>query len=257
MGAVISWVNALERSGAVLDATSEAGGLGVRSVLSPTIAEVWRSNEGGAATHRIEIDLAAHLPLRLFAFAAPRDGVLPGAGATWRVRVSNGSMGASEALNSGELPATGSTGTAAYLGPAGVTGRFVQFSFYGVAGDPYWQIGRLWAGDALVTRSGASYGWQRGVMDTGASERSALSGVRNIQRGAVARTLDFTLATLRPDEAEVMDRIGLALGTTGQAFVSPLSTLQHGMFGRFSAPLGPAHRAHPIYSARIAFEEDL
>ncbi|SHJ31249.1 hypothetical protein SAMN02745194_02282 [Roseomonas rosea] len=257
MGAVISWVNALERSGAVMSATSEAGGLGVRSVLSPTIAEVWRSNEGGAATHRIEIDLAAHLPLRLFAFAAPRDGVRPGAGATWRVRVSNGSMGASEALNSGVLQADGPTGTAAYLGPAGVTGRYVQFSFYGVAGDPYWQIGRLWAGDTLLVESGIAMGWQRGAVDTGSSERSPLSGVRNTQRGAVARRLDFSFPRLTPAEAEALDQIALDVGTTGQAFVSPFDGNKPAMFGRFTSPPDPAQVRHQRFSARITFEEDL
>ncbi|WP_424138680.1 hypothetical protein [Roseomonas chloroacetimidivorans] len=255
MGAVFSWVNALEGAGVSLSASSEAPGLGVQSVLSTTIADVWRSDLGGSATHRIGANLGAAKPLRVFAAAMPRDGVLPGPGATWRVRVSNVAIGQSEVLNSGVLPADGGRGTLAFLAPATVSGRYVQFSFYGAASDPYLQLGRVWAGEALVTQRNPSYGWQRGVLDTGSSERAAISGVRSVQRGAVARTLAFDLL-LTGAEADALDRIALAAGTSGQILAAPFDNMGRAMFGRLAAPLAPSQTSKPAFTTKVSLEED-
>ncbi|MBP0493035.1 hypothetical protein [Roseomonas indoligenes] len=256
--AVIAWRNAAEAAGVSLSASSEASGLGVQSLLTPTIGEVWRSNTGGAVTHSVGLDLGTQVPLRLFGIGAPRDGVLPGTGAAWRVRLSNVGIGSSEVLNRGSLSLDLRRGVVGLLLPAALTARYVQFSFSGVAGDPYLQLGRIWAGDALVPAKGIAFGWQRGVGDAGTIERAPVSGVSNAQRGATYRTLDFDLAYLTEDEAFALDDAGLALGTTRQAFISPLnSDFRHAMFGKFATPPPPAQPSHRLFTAHITFQEDL
>ncbi|MBP0492096.1 hypothetical protein [Roseomonas indoligenes] len=256
--AVIAWRNAAEVAGVSLSATSEASGLGVQSLLTPTIGEVWRSNTGGAVTHAVGIDFGAQVPLRFFAAGAPRDGVLPGTGAAWRVRLSNVAPGNSEILNQGGMSLDLRRGVVGLLLPAALSARYVNILFSGVAGDPYLQLGRIWAGDVLVTTRAVGYGWGRGFGDAGTVERAPASGVLNAQRGAVYRSLNFDLPTLTPANALMLDEVALALGTTGQGFVSPLNDdLRHGMFGRFTAPPAPAQPNLRVFKAQITFQEDL
>jgi hypothetical protein len=256
VGIVLSWQNAAEAVGVSLSASSEALGLGVQSLLTPTIAEVWRAGVGGATAHSLALDLGATVPLRVVAIAAPRDGVLPGAAATWRVRAGS-SAGGSQVFDSGTVALDMRRGVAACLLPAGMAARYVTVTITGAAGDAYLQLGRLWAGDALVTAHNIAYGWGRGPFDVGNSERASLSGVRTIQRGATGRTLNFDLPMLSAAEAASLDDAALAVGTTGQAFLSPLETMAHAMFGHFTTPPAPAQPGFNRYSARIAFEEDL
>ena len=82
MGILLGWQNLLEQAGVVLAASSEAPGLGIRSVLTLQIAEVWRSGAWGAATIDIDADLGSPQPINVVALAAPRDGLLPSAEAT-------------------------------------------------------------------------------------------------------------------------------------------------------------------------------
>jgi hypothetical protein len=256
MGAVFSWVNALERAGVSITATSEAAGLGVQSVLTTTIADIWRTAAGGAGTRQINVDLGSARPLRAFAAAAPRDGLLPGAGATWRIRVSNVAIGNSEVLDSGPLPSDNWRGTMAFLAPAAVSGRYLRFSFTGVAGDPYLQLGRLWAGEALVTNRNPAYGWQRSAIDAGSVERAPVSGVSSVQRGAIARVLSFDLKTNGAD-ADAFERIDLEAGLTGQMLISPFEDMARALFGRLAGPLAPANPNFNVYTANVAVQESL
>jgi hypothetical protein len=257
VGIVLSWQNAAEAVGVSLSASSEAMGLGVQSLLTPTIADVWRSGIGGAGPFYLQVDFGASVPIRVVGIAAPRDGVLPGAGATWSVYGSNTTPGTANAFLSASQPLDMRRGTAARLLPSGTAARYLTVAITGVAGTPYLQLGRLWAGDALVTAQNVEFGWGRGVLDAGNSERAALSGVRTIQRGAVARTLDLQASRLSANEADVLDTAALAVGTTGQALLSPTESMAHAMFGRFTMPPGPTEPFLNWFTARIAFEEDL
>jgi hypothetical protein len=88
MGILLGWQNLLERAGVVLAASSEASGLGIRSVLTPQIAEVWRSGAWGATTIDIDADLGSVQPINVVAIAAPRDGLLPSGAATVALQAS-------------------------------------------------------------------------------------------------------------------------------------------------------------------------
>jgi hypothetical protein len=257
VGVVLAWSNAAEAAGVSLSASSEALGLGIGSVLERTIGNVWRSGVGGAVSHVLATTLPAVVPVRVVAIAAPRDGVLPGAGATWRVQASAVEAGAAEAFDSGVQALGMRRGVAAQLLPAGVSARYVTVTVTCAAGDPYLQLGRLWIGDALVTERNPSYGWQRGVLDAGRSDRAAISGVRNVERGARARTLDFEIAMLTEAEAAAVDEAALAVGTTEQVFIDPIAGEGFSMFGHFTQPLAPAQPNFAERTVRITFEEDL
>jgi hypothetical protein len=256
VGIVLSWQNAAEAVGVSLSASSEALGLGVQSLLTPTVADVWRSGVGGAVEHTLSADLGATVPLRVVAIAAPRDGALPGSAATWRVRAGSTARG-SQVFDSGTVALDMRKGVAASLLPAGKLARYVTVTITGAAGDAYLQLGRLWAGDALVTARGIAYGWSRSSYDAGMTERAALSGVRTIQHGAKGRVLDLTTPSLTAAEADTLDTAVVTVGTTGQVFLSPVEDMLRAMFGHFTAEPAVSQTLPNRFSTRFAFEEDL
>jgi hypothetical protein len=82
MGILLSWTNLVEGVGVNLAANSEAAGLGLRGLLTPQISEIWRSAGWGATAITLDVDLGSAQGFKLIALAAPRDGLLPSAGAT-------------------------------------------------------------------------------------------------------------------------------------------------------------------------------
>ena len=85
MGILLSWSNLAEAEAVNLSVDSEAPGLGLRAVLTPQIAEVWRSNAWGATAINLRVDLGEARSIGAIAVASPRDGLLPGAASTLRV----------------------------------------------------------------------------------------------------------------------------------------------------------------------------
>lgn len=259
MAVVIAHRSLAEAPGAELYATSEAAGLGVRALLTPQIADVWRSGAwGGTINHFFDFGVVRQ-GIRLIAFAAPRDGVLPSAEAQWRIIGSAVSNQGTGALDTGLMPIVMPRGVLAFMPAAPFAARYVRVSFVAGPSDSYLQLGRAWISEALVTRGAVAYGWARGAGDTGASERAARSGVRYASRGAIYRTRTLSLPNLRVDEAVALEEIRLAAGNTGQLFVSPFDTqlATEGMFGRLTEPLASEQSSHLRHRATLTIEEDL
>jgi hypothetical protein len=259
MAVVISPGNACEAAGAEISVSSEVAGLGARSLLTPQIADIWRSAPVAPGnTVTIRVDFGGVLPdLRFVGLAAPRDGVLPGAGATIRVTASATALDGAEALDTGTVPWGMAKGVWGCLAPP-FSARWVRFTLTAGATDTYLQLGRLWVGPALLTAGSISYGWQRNAADMGSSERAGRSGVRYAGRGAIYRTQTMTLPALRHDEAETLETIRLAVGNTGQIFAAPFDSRigETGIFGRFANPPGSEQHLFSRHRATITIEED-
>jgi hypothetical protein len=262
VGALLSWINAAELPPAEISTTSEANGLGIRSVLTPQIADVWRSGAvSTGAIIRIRVDLGlVRTDLRFVGVAAPADGVLPGADAKMRFVASAIAVDGEEAANSGLLPMDmRATGVWGWVAPSTFTARYLQWRIQVGAADTYIQLGRLWAGPALVSSRGISYGQARGAIDAGSSEVAGLSGVRYATRGAVRRKASWAFPALLESEADALDDAARAVGTTGQVFAAPFQERlsKTGMFGHFTTPPAPAASRFQRWSADIDIEEDL
>lgn len=418
MGILLSWRNLVDDPATVLSVSSEAPGLGLRNVLTPQVAEVWRSGAWGASFVTMDADLGAVRQINLIAFAAPRDGRLPGASATVQVQASAqaplsaanlqpdgssiaptggnfvitgavtdlgavpGPTGAAGARRLGSTAANGAgvwigrtprlsvVGGALYrlslwarsvgapttrgsllttdeftvsvggvsqrrvtgpamvgnldsqwrlftrtfaplsttthaqvffaeawtagaeievadvsirrigdaldldaqpfgLSPLGVwawastapiSARYLRWTFAGGAADAYLQLGRVWAGPALITLRPAAYGHAMAASDPGFGGRAGLSGLRVAQRGTAFRAMRFSAPTLTSAEAAQVHEAALAVGTTGQVFAARhhLDLAGTGMFGAFTgAPPAPERVAHNLWRADFAIEEDL
>jgi len=415
MGILLGWQNLLEQAGVVLAASSEASGLGIRSALTPQIAEVWRSGTWGATTIDIDADLGSTQSLGVVALAAPRDGLLPSSGATVALQASASAAPSRTNLQanpSNIVPGGGTwgigantTNLGAVAGPAGGTGarrigsasttgasvfiarssllavaggmpyrlsvwcrsnataptrgttltideyngptfsrrsvgpgisgavsstwrqfsrvatllstttqiqvylaegfqtgaeievadvsivrlaesietgaqplglspwglwgwcsaspvaaRYLRLSFTGTAADAYLQLGRLWAGPALITSRAAAYGHSVGATDPGSSSRVGVSGLRVAQRGTAYRVQQFSAPLLTTAEATQLQQAALAVGSTGQVIAARnhLDLAGSAMFGAFSGSPPATQRVTPAYwRADFQIEEDL
>jgi hypothetical protein len=260
VGAILAWENAAAGAAAEISTTSEAAGLGIRSVVTPQIADVWRSGLWtGGNTISITVNLGVvRSDLRLFLLAWPRDGVQPSAAA--RVRLAAASSAGVEVFNSGLLPlVTAGTGLWVFLAPAAITAQFVTFTFTSGAADRYLQIGRVWVGPALVSSRAVSYGQSRGYIDAGSNERAGVSDIRYAMRGAVRRRVQWSFPGLPEADALALDSLALMAGTTGQVFGSPFEAMpaRDGVLGHFTETPAPKLATFRRWSSDISIEEDL
>ena len=262
MGILLSWSNLAEGSAANLAVSSEAAGLGLRAVLTPQISDIWRSTAWGATTINLRVDLGSVQSLGLIAIAAPRDGLLPSAGATVRLTADASTLDGGAALDTGSQSlgtAMASFGLWAWVSSPAVTARYLRLQLTGAASDAYLQLGRLWVGPALITTRQASYGYSLGASDPGSNARAPLTGVRDVQRGRPYRTLAFTGDTLTTAEAAQVEQASLAAGSTGQVFAARLHTdpARTGCFGVFSRAPTLTRVANALWRADFSLEEDL
>lgn len=255
MGALLSWVNRLDRG--TVSASSFVTGLEASALLSPQINDVWRSQTWNASTVTISATLAGSFPVNVVAVAAPRDGALPTGACTIRIKAGS-SAGSSTALDTGSLSFTLSPwGVWGWRSVAGVTAQYWTIEVTGVASNPFLDLGRLWIGPALITSRGYAFGASRGGRDPGTVSRSALTGTRYARLGRTFRVERMALPALTSAEATQVEAMAAAVGTTGQVFAARSdASLGEGIFGGFTEPPAVV-RAYPqVWTSDLQIEED-
>jgi len=210
-----------------------------------------------AGQTRLDVNLGQDVACRLLLLAAPRDGVLPVAGSSWRAIGYSAAGGVVH--DSGELPLEPAPrGRWPYVLPAAVVARRWRLVFRFGAGQPYAQFGRLYIGPAVVTSKATGYGLQRGASDLGSSQRSSGSGARYPARAVTLQQRSWRLPSLSAADAQALDDVGLEVGTTGQVFAAPsiLNPARDGVLGVLRAALAPRHDNFIFWSADVSIEED-
>lgn len=259
MGAVLSWKNWAEQSGASLTVSSEATGLGPRGMLTPQVQNYWRSGTWNNVTNVvIDLDFGTSRAAKIIAFAAPRDGLLPPTGATVAITASVSSQSGTDALN---LTAASFTlnpwGVWGWRSATGITARYVRLTFVGTVSSTYLQLGRLWVGDGLVTTDSYAYGHARSFRDPGLSSRAGLTGVRYATRGLPYRVERIAFPILTESEASSIITASSEVGTTGQVFFAREEDyLGEGLFGQFSDVPVVNRELEDLWTTDFQIEED-
>ncbi len=259
MGAVLSWKNWAEQTGASLTVSSEATGLGPRGMLTTQVQDVWRSGTWNNVTSvTVDIDLGTSRAIKTIAFAAPRDGVLPPTGSTVALRASMSSQTGTDALNVAAATFTlNPWGVWAWRSVAGITARYVRITFVGTVSSNYIQLGRVWVGDALITQYSYAYGHGRSFRDPGATSRAGITGIRYATRGIPYRVERIGFPILTQTEASTLVSAVGEVGTTGQVFFAREEEyLGDGMFGTFSEVPVVNRQLEDMWTTDFQIEED-
>lgn len=259
MGTVLSWKNWVSQSG--VEVTTSSNQLGPGGLLTPQIQDVWRSATWNSTNNAvITVDLKEARTIRLIAFAAPRDGLLPSSGATVAITASNVSTSGSEVLN---LTAATFTldpwGVWGWRSVAGISARYVRITLVGtgVASNSYIQLGRLWIGDALITQYSYTYGQGRSFRDPGINSRAGITGIRYASLGLPYRVERISLPILSQAEGNSIVTAGGEVGSSGQIyFAREEEYLGEGLFGHFSEVPAVNRQLEDMWTTDFQIEED-
>lgn len=248
MPSLVSGTSWADLPGVSIDTDSEAEGLGVRSLLTPVLGDVWRTTGSGdvPGERRLSVDLGVRRPVRVIALQAPRDGLLPEAGATIEVSISGNAAG-SNGLGFRDVPLDMSRGYWTWTFDATLQVRYVQIVL--ISSQPYLQFGRLWVGDAMVTQSLAESGYEPAVSDAPGEP--------------TRRRVQFTLPGLTQTLADQLEGIGLDAGTQRQILAIPRVERadKTAVFGKFTTIPAPKPRSAwnqggRLHTATLSVMED-
>jgi hypothetical protein len=234
-----------DEAGCIIATDSEVEGLGVRSLLTAMLAEVWRLGTG--PTHTLDLTLAGPRAVRVLVLYAPRDGVLPD-GATITARLSSAALGGTDA-GTITAPLSMPQGYWCWVLPAAATARYLRLTITGGA-EPYLQFGRLWLGDALVN----DRFWSDGEFDP---------GVFDSVSDPTRRRFQIALTALLRSQAEALEDIGLQVGTQAQLLAIPRTDRANrsAVLGKLTAIPAPQPRQAwsqdgQLYRATLAIQEE-
>lgn len=274
------------REGTITSSQAFAASAPLANLKTRRLGQRARSTAGSGASFRLSVDLGQPRLLGMCGLLAPDDMVtdfeeaglegVPGA----RVELSNVSTAGSEVwrgLTVGTryalaVPGSGTTRTL-------LAARYVSFVFR--SGVAHWSCGRLWASQVWWPTDGVDFGWQDGVIDTGAN-RILRGGANNPRRGVILDTLSTTYSSLqRGDVYALPGSTGLPLktvlrtvGNTGEVIAVPrgLGSISPtgwagrstqwvddlAIYGRITSDLAAAiqHTDADNYSASLAFVEE-
>lgn len=149
----------------------------------------------------------------------------------------------------------------------------IQCGWGRLDGAAYYEIGRLWAGDALVLPAGVDGGWASGFDDPGKLDISAGLQAYESQR-ARPRTMRLSLSGLAALDAfgfsetanTAVERASLQglqmyAGCTGEIIVLPRTSTslwmrRIGIYGHLAQTFDIQHQAGPNYSAELSVVEE-
>jgi hypothetical protein len=249
MPSLVSGTSWADQPGVSIDTDSEAEGLGVRSLLTPVLGDVWRTTGSGdvPGQRRLSVDLGVRRPVRVIALQAPRDGLLPEAGATIEVSISGNAAGSS-GLGFLAAPLAMPVGYWIWTLDATLQVRYVQIIL--ISTQSYLQFGRLWIGDAMLTPSYvAESGYDPAVSDAAGEP--------------TRRRVQFTMPGLTEALADQLEGIGLDAGTQRQILAIP--RVERGdrtaVLGKLTAIPAPKPRSAwnqggQMHTATLSIQED-
>jgi hypothetical protein len=249
MPSAVSGFSWADLPGVSIDTDSEAEGLGVRSLLTPVLGDVWRTPSSGdvSGERRLSVDLGVRRSVRVIALQAPRDGLLPEAGAIIEVSISGQTAGSS-GLGFRAAPLDMSRGYWTWTFDATLQVRYVKIVLQ--SSQPYLQFGRLWIGDAMFTPSYvAESGFEPAVSDAAGEP--------------TRRRVQFTMPGLTQDMADQLEGIGLDVGTQRQILAIP--RVERGdrtaVLGKFTTIPAPKPRSAwrqggQLHTATLSVMED-
>lgn len=255
---ILSWVNHVDRAGAVLTASQQAGDLSVANLANPIVGRRWRTTD---LTGWGQVDFGAEVTVGVLALRLPRDTALPAGGSiAHALDPDGGTAGAGAAYSSGSVALGIADGYGYHVDvlPAPVTARTWRFTF-AVLGVTFLDVGRAWAGEAWRPSHGISFGYEDEWADLSRVSRSERSGAEFADPRARQRLFAFGLDGLDEDEANDVREMQRIAGTSQQVLLvkDPAAWSTETILGRLAASTPIRHRDMPVFSKAFTVRESL
>lgn len=230
----LSWVNHVDASGAIITASSTAGDLSASNLADTIIGKRWRTT---VLTAHVDIDWGADKTVGVLALRFPRDTTFPTSGSiTHQLDADGGTAGAGAAYDSGAISigAADGYGYHVHVLATAVSARYWRFTFSGVTGLPYIDVGRAWAGEAWSPTYGVSFSDEDEWEDLSAVSIAERSGSEYVDERPRRRRRAFELDALSISEGDDLREMGRIVGVSRQIlFVfDPTAPAKHTILGR-------------------------
>lgn len=236
MPALLSWVNWLDRSAAIITASTQAGSLGPTRLADPQLRSRWRSAPG-VVTPQLDVDFGASREVGIIALAQPDDaggvtldGEARGTMAstdTVRHRLDVTTAGAGAVLDTTAIAGgwRAGYGLHVYQPASPLTARYwrCNLNAASLASVPgFVDLGRAWAGPVWTpARGNFAYGFGETWADGSEVTRNARSGLEFVDQGPRQRVVSFGFQVLTEADAAQIRELQRVAGTGRQVLFVP------------------------------------
>jgi hypothetical protein len=236
MPALISWVNWVDRSSAVITGSAQSGALGPTRLADPQLRARWRTN----VTPQLDVDFGASREVGVIALAQPDDagGVNADGEArsilastdTVRHRLDVTTAGAGAVLDTTAIAGGWRDGYGLHLyqPSAPLTARYWRCNLAAASlvsrpGSSFFiDLGRAWAGPSWTpTRGNLAYGFSETWADGSEVTRNARSGLEFVDLGPRQRVVSFGFPVLTEADAAQIRELQRIAGLNRQVLFVP------------------------------------
>lgn len=261
MTALFSWINHVDGSAAVLSSSGHSGDLAPSNLADPIIGKRWRTT---SLTGWAQADFGSNKSVAVLAIVFPRDTTFPTSGSIqWHLDADGGTAGTGAAYDSGAISIGAADGYGYHLHvPASaVSARYVRFTFSGVTGLSFIDVGRLWAGEKFVPTQDVAGGYDDDWDDLSITHVAERSGAEYVDPRPRQRLYAVGLEALDSDERDEVREMGRIAGTSGQILfcLDPDSFAKETVVGRLRRSTPIRHRAlsQTLYMKAFSIRESL
>lgn len=245
----------------MLSSSGHAGDLAPSNLADPIIGKRWRTT---SLTGWAQADFGSNKSVDVLAFAFPRDTAFPTSGkVTWTLDADGGTAGSGVAYSSGavDIGAADGYGYHLHVPSSSVSARYVRFTFSGVSGIEFIDVGRLWAGRKFVPTYDVAGGYEEAWGDLSITHVAERSGAEYVDPRPRQRSYAFGFEALDSDERDEVREMGRIVGTSQQVLfcLDPSKFSRETVIGRLSASLPIRHRAltSALYMRAFTIRESL
>ena len=212
----LSWQNLVDASGVTFSSSGDAStDLSVDELGTPIIGRRWRTT---SLTGWGQVDLGADQSMGVLALRFPRDTDFPTAGSVrWQLDADGGTAGTGAVYDQTvSIDATAGYGYHVHMPTTAQTARYARFTFSGVSGLSFIDVGRLWLGAAWRPEFNIVLGYSDAWGDLSQVTGSARSGVEFIDTRSRQRLFTFALQALSESERDELREMQRLVGVSRQ-----------------------------------------
>jgi len=259
MTALFSWVNHVDLSAAVLSSSGHAGDLAPSNLADTIIGKRLRLS---SITGWAQADFGSNKSIEVLALAFPRDTDFPTSGnIQWQCDADGGTPGTGAAYDSTAIAIGAVDGYGYHLHVATVTARYVRFTFSGITGLSFVDIGRMWAGEKFTPTYDVVGGYDDAWGDLSITHVAERSGAEYVDPRPKQRLYAVGLEALDEDERDSVRELQRIAGTSGQILfcLDPDSFARETVVGRLrdSTPIRHRLLSQQLYMKAFAIRESL
>lgn len=219
--ALLSYVNLIDAAATTLTASHETSPHTVDRLSSPIIGRRWRTE---TLTAHATADFGSDVSIDVVALRFPRDTTFPTTGNVQHQFDPDGGTAGAGATHDSAAVALGAVdgyGYHLYRIGSTISARYWRFTFSGVSGVSFIDVGRAWAGEEFRPERNISYDHADAWNDLSRVSRNNRSGAEFVDTRPNQRNYSLALETMPDSDRQTIRELKRTAGVSGQIlFVS-------------------------------------